>query len=408
MATLTIMYKHTRMDGGMIVRFRIRSGATSAEINPHIDLRKGEYKEYPDGRVKVLKDEIYFRIMDLYNDYEKKMRKIVTNYQFRNPTAKQILADLIAGENVVSEEDLDLFVFAERYLEEYKPKSAPCYRAALNAFGRYVGGMHYPMNALSVKVLDGFKKRMQSTPRAQSLYLGIIRHLYRTACLKYNTDTDMVLSVMLFERFKVPKSVYVGQRALTVDEVRAVFACKAKNKREILAKDCAMISFCLIGMNAVDMYTATDYDGKRIAYNRMKTKDRRSDRAHIEVTVHNIIRHLMDRYRDRTGKYVFNFSSRYASANSFNISLNAGLRSIAKRLGMEKLQFYQFRHSWASIARNDLRADAYTVDEALNHKSMTNRLLDVYVKKDFGIINDLNKRVIDYVFGGMNGREKVC
>lgn len=48
------------------------------------------------------------------------------------------------------------------------------------------------------------------------------------------------------------------------------------------------------------------------------------------------------------------------------------------------------------------------MDEALNHKSMTNRLLDVYVKKDFGIINDLNKRVIDYVFGGMDGRENVC
>ena len=135
----------------------------------------------------------------------------------------------------------------------------------------------------------------------------------------------------------------------------------------------------------------------------MKTKDRRSDRAHIEVAVHGIIRPLMDKYRDRTGKCVFNFSARYKSINGFNIALNAGLRLIARRLGMEKLQFYQFRHSWASIARNDLRADAYTVDEALNHKSMTNRLLDVYVKKDFGIINDLNKRVIDYVFGGMDG-----
>ena len=52
-------------------------------------------------------------------------------------------------------------------------------------------------------------------------------------------------------------------------------------------------------------------------------------------------------------------------------------------MGIESLTFYQFRHTWASIARNELGASAYDVEEALNHKSRDNSLLDIYVKKDF-------------------------
>ena len=39
-----------------------------------------------------------------------------------------------------------------------------------------------------------------------------------------------------------------------------------------------------------------------------------------------------------------------------------------------------------------------TVGEALNHVDKENRMTDLYIKKDFSVINDVNSRVIDYVF----------
>ena len=50
------------------------------------------------------------------------------------------------------------------------------------------------------------------------------------------------------------------------------------------------------------------------------------------------------------------------------------------------------------FARNDLKVDKGTVGEALNHVDKENRMTDLYIKKDFSVINDVNSRVIDYVF----------
>lgn len=46
-----------------------------------------------------------------------------------------------------------------------------------------------------------------------------------------------------------------------------------------LAKDCFIISFCLMGINSADLYNATEMKGSTIIYNRTKTKDRRLDGA---------------------------------------------------------------------------------------------------------------------------------
>ena len=71
--------------------------------------------------------------------------------------------------------------------------------------------------------------------------------------------------------------------------------------------------------------------------------------------------------------------------------------SIKNELGWDMLQFYQFRHSMATIARNELGIDKATVDEMLNHVG-SNRIADIYIKKDYKQINLANKKVVDYIF----------
>ncbi len=71
-----------------------------------------------------------------------------------------------------------------------------------------------------------------------------------------------------------------------------------------------------MGMNSVDLFSATNYKNGFIKYNRMKTKDRRNDEAYIEVKVHPFIKPLMKKYAGT--KTVFNFCSRYNDYEGFN------------------------------------------------------------------------------------------
>ena len=67
---------------------------------------------------------------------------------------------------------------------------------------------------------------------------------------------------------------------------------------------------------------------------------------------------------------------------------------------------YISRHSWATIARNDLHVNKYVVHEALNHVDDAMKVTDMYLKKDYSQNDDANRRVITYVLTGDDGVKK--
>ena len=153
-------------------------------------------------------------------------------------------------------------------------------------------------------------------------------------------------------------------------------------------------------MNSADLYSCNILDGLTIKYNRTKTKDRRRDKAEIHVRVAERIDGLFQKYRDNTGERVFRFHHLYADEKTFNAALNKGLKKIGKAVGVDNLEFYAARHSWATIARNDLSIDKNVINEALNHVDKNLSVTDLYIKKSFSAINEANEKVIDYVFKG--------
>ena len=66
-------------------------------------------------------------------------------------------------------------------------------------------------------------------------------------------------------------------------------------------------------------------------------------------------------------------------------------------VGINKLQFYQARHTFATLSRNLMKFSKGDVDEALNHVG-NYEIADVYIAKDFSIINDNNFKLLDKVF----------
>lgn len=288
--------------------------------------------------------------------------------------------------------DIDFFSFADKWLKKSRIKGKKNYSTCLSALEKFIHKRSLPVSEISVSFLERFSDYLSDRPRAQSLYLGEFRHLFNELRRQYDINLNP------FNRFKVPRQIPKGGRALDTNVLKEVFSYVGTSfSRSTLARDCAVLSFSLMGMNAVDLYNARTLKDGYICYERTKTKDRRYDHAYIEVKVPELIQPLMKKWEGTSR--VFRFYSRYSSAMNFNQALNKGLKEIGEAIGVQGLQFYAFRHSWASIARNEVGIDKWTVHEALNHVDRDTRIDDLYIKKDFMNINKANEKVMEYVHG---------
>lgn len=306
-------------------------------------------------------------------------------------------ASYIVDRLTVHHGEIDFFKFTEDWLKHTSIKSKKNYYCMLNVLEAHLKKRTLPFSLINFSMLKGFEEYLQDRPRAKSMYLGLMRHLYREAMRQYNTDHEQVISNDPFMRYKVPRQVMrKGVRALSLDELLRIYHFEGRpNSRARLARDTFILSFCLMGMNSVDMYECTDIKDGVIKYNRAKTKDRRSDGAYIEVRVHPFIKELMKKYQGK--RRVFSYSERYTSSDTFNANINKGLKNVGEAVGIDDLEFYQARHTFATLSRNMMKFSKSDVDEALNHVG-TMDIADVYIAKDFSIINENNFKLIDKVF----------
>lgn len=299
---------------------------------------------------------------------------------------------------------IDFFSFADEWLENTTIKGKKNYLTMLNSVETYNGKRSLPLELITYSWLQGYENYLHDKPRAMTLYLGQIRHLYREAMRQYNTDFEQVIKNDPFMRYKVPRQILKkGMRALTLEQLLQIYKYKGETgSRAQLARDCFILSFCLMGMNSADMFLCTDREGDIIRYNRAKTKDRRSDEAYIEVVIQPFIKDLVKKYEGKDR--VFNFYKRYSNASNFNVNINIGLKEVGESVGIDGLNFYQARHTFATLSRNLMRFSKSDVDEALNHVGSLD-IADVYIAKDFSIINDNNAKLIKRVFESVTKRK---
>lgn len=293
-----------------------------------------------------------------------------------------------------SSEVLDFYEYTEHWIEKSTNKGKGNYKIMLNSLKRFWKSDKLSFSDIDYKFLEGYKKYLDGHPRAQSLYLGCMRHIFNEAIREYNTDISIKIGNNPFRNFKIPKDIpKTKDRVVNETDLVRIFNFKGTRRTE-MARDCYILSFCLIGMNSVDLYECSSYRDEVLAYDRAKTKDRRADNAHIEIVVPKVVKPLFNKYKGT--ERVFNFSQKYSNSANFNKHINKGLHSIADTLGISHFDFYSARHTWASIARNKLGIDKYTIHEALNHVSDLG-VTDIYIQKDYTNINKANAKVIEYL-----------
>lgn len=293
--------------------------------------------------------------------------------------------------------------FAAKWIKESTIKGIKNYKTALNALCSFVGRDNILCEEINVKTMRAFENALKDRPRAQSLYPNCIKTIFNAAKEYYNDeDNDIIRIKHSLDKYKPVEQNIAEKRALDVETIRRIFALpydnirvKGKSSRHDLALDCFRLSFCLMGMNSADLFNATEIDGNTIVYDRMKTKDRRRDKAKIQVKITDYIKPLIEKYKGK--ERVFNFYERFTTMESFNRAINIGLKEIGKEIGIERLQFYAARHSMATIAVNDVKISKYIVNDMLNHTDQSLRITELYIKKDFNTINEANVKLLDYV-----------
>jgi transposase len=321
---------------------------------------------------------------------------------------------------------IDFIKFSREWIASTTIKGAPNYTSAINALVRFIGKEELDVNLITSDFLEQFKtflnnerdirikklifqrKRVPSN-RSLSLYLLSIKKLFNEAKKKYNKKERNLILIpnSPFEDFQIPKQEATRKRAIPTDIIKKVWKLPYKDIKKgykstcryNLAKDCFILSFCLMGINSADLYNATEMKGSTIIYNRTKTKDRRLDNAKMMVDIPTMIQPIIDKYRDKTGKRLFNFYQYYCDEKGFNKAINYGLKEIGSILGIDDLEYYAARHSWATIALNKVGIDKYIVHAALNHIDESMRVTDIYIERDFVNENKANAKVVRYVFG---------
>ncbi|MCS2640764.1 MULTISPECIES: phage integrase SAM-like domain-containing protein [Bacteroides] len=394
-----------------------------------------------DRKVKRLSSSLFVTSKDLTKSFnfkegttvKKEVDKLINTYQEKcaklqlevnHYTLDDILAFLKSDREQT--QPIDFILFCKEWLETTDIKGKKNYQSALNSFISYLGKGHLKTDEVTSQLLNGFKahlnlkrekqvlqlqkqgKRIPSN-RIVSLYLGSIRHLFNEAKKKYNDyDKNIILIPHSpFEHIEVPKQEATRKRALTAEVINQIlmlpYICNANGKERNcpfnLAKDCFILSFCLMGMNSVDLHSCDEIEENVITYYRSKTTGRRLDKAKMKVSILPILSSLIKKYKDYTDKKVFRFYQMYNTANNFNRAINAGLKEIGKLLKVDDLEFYAARHSWATIALNKVGIDKYTVHSALNHVDEAMKVTDIYIERDFINENQANAKVIKYVFG---------
>lgn len=302
---------------------------------------------------------------------------------------------------------LDVYDFAERMTEGKERRTRLGYKYTLNALRKFTGRDRLDINEVTYELLTAWKAWMEARSgkgsRSVSYYLEHLKTIHAAARSLYNDDDVGVVRIprQPFRKGLIPPQPKTKHRALTLKQVQSIYKVEPKTSRGKLAKDVFLLSFALVGMNTIDLYHLKKQDLKDgvLTYNRAKTDSERDDEAIMRVRVEPEAAHLINKYNG-TGGHLLSFATRYYSDGEFNRATNIGLKEVGQLCGIEKLTTYHARHTWATLARNEVGVTLGDVGEALNHSPRgSERVTDIYVERDFSRVWDTNRKVLDLVFG---------
>lgn len=372
-----------------------------------------------------LKDSFIIRELDRRIAFFEDIKSKRLGFKINMYTAKE-LAEYLENELKCGGE-IDFVTYgrelADRLESKGRKSTADTYRRTLNGLVDFCNGRNKIMiTEITVSFLRSFAEYLQSRRKITRMnqfgrpvtvihepasdntvgaYMTDIRTIFNAAIMEFNDEErgNIRIQHYPFKKFKIVRTLS-DKRNLTPDQINKIRRIQDDqvSGRAELARDVFMMSFYLCGMNMADLYDCDPIFGGRINYKRQKTRSRRQDEAFISIRVEPECLPLVEKYADPEGLKAFNFYHRYSDRKTFEQGVNKGLKQIAAMIRIdEDLSTYYARHSWATIARNKAGISKDDIDLALNHVDMNAKMADVYIAKDWSLVDNANRAVLNYL-----------
>ena len=307
--------------------------------------------------------------------------------------------------------DLSFSEYTRNHIEKMKARgqerTSRNYKWALQHLERFAGTDDLMFSRLTSSFLNRWIESLSVTNRCKEQYPVCIREVFKAAMKEYNDEELGIIKIKnTWGKIVIPKADIPEKRAISASMLRKFFNVVPDRSRFThplmeLGQDVALISFCMCGLNAVDIFNAEkdQYVNGIFHYERRKTRNTRADKGYFEVRVPEFLKPTFEKYFSKNvdTPWLFDFHDRLSTSDSFCANVNTGIKQIWEKVDPNyKASLYAFRHSWATIAQNECGATLNEVDFGLNHS--VNKMAKVYVKVDYSPAWILNEKVIDFVF----------
>lgn len=401
MATFKAVLGQLRADGTRNVKIRIVARGTNTQVSTSMYVTSKQVT-----RGGQIKDS---QVVDACNDIIHEWRHVVAKLgrAADELDAKELAQLLKQHEQCGSTFRLKFVEHIRDVATTKRGQTAHNYKVVANSLERYSGRLALDINDITPQVLAHYEQWLQSTGISSATitqYMTLLRSAHNAARLRYNDEDAGVTRVrrMPFTRYKIPMAPAPTSRNIDLATLQAIADLEDEprsNSRRNLARDCFLLSFALGGMNYADLYNLdySSYHGDYIEYNRQKTKNSRADKALYRVMIIDEVHSLMQRYFDPRKKKLFRFYARYTE-QSFKEVICAGMKRVEEACPFKRHYiYYAARHTYASLARNVVGLDKYTVHELLNHSDKEMRITDRYIERDWQRLFDAHAKVVKLI-----------
>lgn len=408
MATVTskIFKHHKKTDGTYNVKICVSHKNVTAYINTNHYVSDRQL----DKELRIKSPVINRLLNNQLDDYRESISKLGRKLNFIDAdNLKEYLLDKDKG--------IDFIAFCKMHIDNLKQanrnKSASNYKTVLNNLIDFFGSNTLEVEEINVSTLKKYESFLRTervmirkdrfgndiiikSPGVSDAgihnYLRDFKGLFSAAQKHYNNPYLGIILIPFnpFDHYHIIDCPETKKRNIAIEQLQQLRDCDLKLKRTQMARDVFMLSFYLCGMNASDMF-ASQYiiQNDRLEYRRLKTRMKRKDKAFISILIPAEAIPLLSKYQK--------IIARYSTIDSFNKALSFGMRDLSKITGIADLTFYAARHTFGNLARNTCRKSKDDVALALNHVDQGHKVTDIYLEKDWRIVDEVQKAVLDII-----------
>jgi len=391
---------HIKSDGSTNIKIRITHNRRADYISTKWYVVPNKSKKgYSLGTNAAFLEQL---ISNKINLYQKECLKL--NELADSMTVQELKRYILTGEKI----EIDFIKFADEYLLNLKTAEK---QGSTRAVRGFLANLKKFSPNLSFSQIDNtflisFEKWMKAEGVKNGIasYMARFRVVFNKGRERYNDEDRGIIKIANypFKKYKIVQPLGSAKNScLTVEQMNLFINHKPSLNRSKLAKDMFLLQFCLIGINTKDLFFAANPVKGRLVFDRFKT-----DRAY-SIKIEPEAKPIIEKYKSKTKL----LSLDYSDYLNFQKAINKGLKVICDSIQKEieknrieidfpkKITSNWARHTWATIARNDCKINKDDVALCLGHEDQDNRVTDLYIKYDYSIIDEANRKVLDLVFG---------